>query len=637
MVKPSARGPLLLAFAISACTVPPSGTATQAAPPSPPNTVEALPSAAPALSVSPKPELQPSDEKTGNFEYNVRAEINGKPVTAGLLTVYDLATGEPIPLQATTSERKLRRLFTDFRGSEGRFRFRIPDSSDGQSDEPSVTRALKLVVTGPTGTLCAIIPETPSSALAPISRTGDIVLNPPSTVASQSFEGIIKLTFRLPPDEASLKRAELFSAMLQASTRAETALSKRPSALRPLLESIDITGNTKKPDAFRQSVQDLQIFSELFEAIRGHLLDISTRSLLSPQPKLSPIQAHEFPLDEVIISSSGLLGFSGQRAPIQLGQQGASHSFVPTPPRGGGGGNASVTPPPAVRTPKVFELDNPILYVYDLAFLRGRNEIAVARRNPMMTLLRLSDESETDVGFGLGDIWTVSQMQAGSETLCVGTDGGADQGNIYSFAPNTNATAPLSTFGPRPYRLLNGLHPLHVLEAGKHEIYVRSPANASVNSIERIAPNTGLSQGEVTENGTTWLVNNVTAIALHEPESGASPTLFVGTEQGEVFMQQDGGASFTISSNVGGAITGLTFATPSLYAAIGSLNKVISLQPVASSSLAGQVLLDANDAILSHLDNPRGLTTDDDAQYLYVGTNGATKTIIRYPLPLPTP
>jgi hypothetical protein len=272
-------------------------------------------------------------------------------------------------------------------------------------------------------------------------------------------------------------------------------------------------------------------------------------------------------------------------------------------------------------------------YVYGLAFLRGRNEIAIARKDPVMTVLNLdNDGSETQIDFGGGSLWTVARSLAPDGKAYVSSNGvGAP---IFLLQPDTKATESFANF-PVSYRLLNAAEPPNLVGAGFASIYALT--DGSPSDVVRLAQSNGTAAA-VQSGGTSWRIDSPTSITVYQPTAEATPTLFVGTGQRKVFMSEDGGsASQTLIPDAGERVTGLAFASPTLYVAVGSLDKIISVNINSSFEITGRLQLTATDPILQYLTNPRGLTLDDAEEYLYIGTNGASKTIIRYPLPLPTP
>jgi hypothetical protein len=352
-------GWLALAFALASCASPLAGvnpTGSAVAPAGTPSVVPSNPTPAPLATPAPAaaPSLPPAPPVAQDARVRLTGVVlfNDTPVTDATLTATDLVTGQPVALTPWSEAPQARRLLSTLRtDAKGVFNLEAPTLTEGQ--------IIKLVATKGSQTFTALFndkgqavggSEATSASYrlqqgTAVSVTIRLRLTAASTAASQAFEGVLRLTFQLPAEKSAERRAAALEAARQAALALEEALAKKPEVAGRLVSSLNSTGEVKSMEAFRTAVTNLGQFSALFKLVQAELRALSLETLTAPA-NFAPILARQFPLEDVVISPSGFLGFSGQQGPIVLAGQ-VQSNFVPTPPRGGGGRQAPVELPPA--------------------------------------------------------------------------------------------------------------------------------------------------------------------------------------------------------------------------------------------------------------------------------------------------
>jgi hypothetical protein len=336
--------------------------------------------------------------------------------------------------------------------------------------------------------------------------------------------------------------------------------------------------------------------------------------------------ARDFPLDRVVISPSGLLGFSGQRGPIKLGGE-VNSNFVPASSGGGGSSSAASPPPKPARIINLYSFPHEktpfgLVYLRDRAIDGAR--LAVADYTSSGTLLSLNGISAGEPGTfgitGLGTSIGVTQARNASGTLYVGTEG--EQG-LRFFEPDGGATGIIALTGTFP-AIAADSDRLYTVHFPRHRMCVgcTTPTARRAAWCKRAA-STGVS---------TWALS----MAVFDPRVDGvattpigTTTIFVGTEGGAIFSAEHEGASRTLATGLG-QVTGLAFATPTLYAAISNPSKVIALN--VNNPEASRVVVtaaDANSVTGGSSFYPWGLALDSTAvpTYLYVSDLDSKKIL----------
>jgi hypothetical protein len=415
-------------------------------------------------------------------------------VPAGLVAV-DLATGQAIALTPWSDVPKgLKLLSTQRTDANGAFDFELPKLAENQ--------IVKLVATKGGQTFTALFnsrgqtigADTPTTATyklqqgTAVSVTIRLRLTAGSTAATQAFEGALKLTFQLPVGTSAERQSAVLEAARKAAQDVEAALAKKPEVAARLVAAVNAEGAVNSVENFRTAVTNLGVFDAMFKAVQAELLAVAAQKL-EVRKDLSPIRGSEFPLDQVVISPSGLFGFSGQRNPINLGGA-VTTNFVPTPPRGGGSGVAAPSRRPSPWT--VYPSSLSAGWVDGLAYLRGRNALVMGRDFSGI----VGQFHRLELGTGVFTnllpsfdslINGVSQTQnSASETVFVGSvhgeTGTGSMDGIYWYEPETSATGTLVTGLP-------GSGQLYAVGAGRNHVYaVRNGANQAMTAYSQTDP-----------------------------------------------------------------------------------------------------------------------------------------------------
>ncbi|MEB3195693.1 MAG: hypothetical protein VKP62_00675 [Candidatus Sericytochromatia bacterium] len=420
-----------------------------------------------------------------------------------------------------------------------------------------------------------------------------LTLTAATTAASKAFEGALKLTFQLPPEQRESERAAAIAAAEAAAKELAEALLRRPALARPLLTSVGADGEVREADAFRATVAKLGVFDRVFEAVQHRLVAVAAHKLTA-EGTLAPITAEDFPLDRVAISQSGGLEFSGGNVPVALGGAHTTH-FVPTPARGGRRSSLlptlepTPTPPPTLT---VFPVVSNARDVDGLAFLRNTRLVLAARQEFLGTRgpldqLNLDSGAYNRMSLGFRNSFTngVTQTQnAASDTVYM--SGGVNGTTIYWYEPlqNPPATGVLATNnqGDRTYAIAAARSRVYVLP-----LWRTSSVACRLRAYDQSSP--GIAR-DVRANGTAVQASKAYAMAVYD-DGVASPVVFYSS-QNDVLMVQDGGASapYTLA-NFASEVRGLAFATPTLYVSLSG-NRIVAMN-VTRNPISSEVLLAA--------------------------------------------
>jgi hypothetical protein len=203
--------------------------------------------------------------------------------------------------------------------------------------------------------------------------------------------------------------------------------------------------------------------------------------------------------------------------------------------------------------------------------------------------LSLNTGTYSSLSLRVGDqIHGVAQTQhPASQTIFVGIrDNSTASASLYWYEPLTDASGVWVAE-------LNGSGNFTAVGAGRTHVYgALSGPNQKVMAYSQTDP----SASYVVQTATgDWHASGAAALAVYDNGSG-SPTLFLGTSDGDVWMLQEGSTA-TTARQLGQwalpeGVRGLAFATPTLYVSVFSEHKVYALDvtqnPVSSYVLAAQ-------------------------------------------------
>lgn len=629
-----------VAFALASCAAPIAGvnpTGGVTAPTGTTSTPPALPAAtATPVGSSAVPSQAPAGPTDARVRLTGTVLLNETPVADASVVAQDLATGKALPLAPWTDAPAAHRLLQTVRtDAQGRFDGALPTLAAGQ--------LVKVVVTKGSQTFTTLFNErgqavggdevtTPRYTLQQGQSTAIQIrlrLTAASTAASQAFEGALRLTFQLPAAISAERRSATLEAARKAADTLAQALATKPEVAGRIVSSLNNAGEVTQVEAFRTAVTNLSVFTDLFRAVQSELQAVSLEKLSAPEG-LDPIRARHFPLDDVIISPSGFLGFSGQQQPITLAGQ-VQSNFIPRSGRGGGSSNANSGTGPEMRIIALttgLTFDSYLNGLARVSFGSGDNRLAFVNGSTAIQMFdAVSGAPPTatpSIDFG-DPIKCIAQApdSYATRTLYVGTDGPY----VGTYHPNTDATASLTPSTGTGYNSVT---------AGAQRVYAAQWNNYAIQFFDHDAPS-GPSTVQV--NNQPWELSNSNfggAMAIHQ---AASPTIFVGTNGGNIFAAEDGGtATRTVATGIAD-IRGMVFATPTLYVSSMSTSRVIA---VDVNSLATSVFLDASDLTASGLSGPfvpHGLTLDDETNptYLYVLDENQVPPLGTYRLLAPAP
>jgi hypothetical protein len=457
-------------------------------------------------------------------------------------------------------------------------------------------------------------------------------VSPATTAGATAFDGVLRLTYMLSLEIGSEPRAAILNALNQSVQRMHAAFAREPGVAALLLASTNAQGDVTNPGGFRQALSQTGVFSLIQNALQEALRGISQLELGPPPAEFAPISGADFPTMDVVISPRGWLGFPGQEQPIQLPVTGGG-SFTVTPSRGGGGG----APPVAPETVRVFNLTHvpDSQQVRGMAYIRGLSTpaLGLVRGSGGVTLFQLPDGPDTAAPWAL-PTWLRGMAQTqnpASTTVYISGGPSSNSNNIVALEPTASPT--IST----PVITGSSASQIRAIAAGTQLVYwALNKVSAPIFWFSQSDPH-GAS-GAIEVGSSPLQLDKPQAFAVDE-SGGATPTLFIGTVDGNVYQVQDGVSSATLATGLGD-IYGLAYATPHLYVSSENQNKVwhydLTQSPLAPRLLVstvgagGQFQTDA-------LVEPRGMVLD--GSYLYIQCNdgvptasGSTK-VVRVRLP----
>lgn len=550
-----ALGAAALAQALVSCAVPASEVlpAPVAAPPSvaPQTPTPAATAGSPAPAPAPSPAVDNRLRLTGSVQRD------GAPIPNARLALLDLATGAALAARPWTEARSLRlqgpaELRTDARGAfDLELAAIAPDqlvkavaTADGQ------TYVALLTASGETLEPAAAPADRYELAEAPSRRlTRHLTLTAASTAVAKAFEGVFKLLLQQAPAAPAGALGQALAAAQHAVKALQARLAGQPALAAALVASVGEDGELRDLDGFRAALSRAGAFEALFEAVRARLNALGAAPR-EARPGLAPVTAEDFPLDRVTISVQGSLAFTGQQAPVQL-ERG---TFEPTPSRRRRASRPTPAPPAG---PAFFRV---IVGLPDQA--RGLaaydDHTLVAAVNQTLwgfTTDPLSGE-DYDPGFVGEDAHSVAVDQA-SGRVFLGRGIG-----LWSFsmpAPGGTRVA----FGG------------YALATGRTHLYATIP-----NRIDRMPITDPNVRTPVQVNGGPYTTPGTDLYGLALEDTGASPTLYTGNEEGEVYSLQDGGATHTRLASGLGQIRGMAFSAPNrtLYLTSYDRREVYALQ-----------------------------------------------------------
>jgi len=554
------------------------------------------------------------------------------------LTAVDLATGKAIALTPWSDKPSTRRLLSTQRtDAKGAFDYELPTLDEGQ--------IVKLVATKGTQTFTGLFnsrgqtlgADTPTTATyqlqqgQAVSITVRVRLTAGTTAVAQAFEGILKLTFQLPANLSAQRRAAILEMARKAAQQVEEALAKQPEVAARLVATVNSAGETNQVENFRTAVTNMGMFDPLFNATQAELLAIAAETLVS-RPDLAPIMARDFPLDRVVISPSGLLGFSGQQGPIKLGGE-VNSNFVPA--SSGGSGSA---PAPALNPDEVFGLG-----LVALADEEGA-KLAVAMGNRG---IKFYNESELPLVLAGGLSAPIySAAKSGVNISFFGGRGQVHWGKL-STASNYRLLAPGPTqinieaspsisLGPE-----NG--EFHALAGDGSTVYAApNVASANIYAIQ--------AGGATATWGGGASVNNPTAMAAWKDNTGTT-VIFVGTADGSLMRYVNGTPAddLTQTGKFSGRIYGTALCSvahshpPHIYVSVdaaGSASDDIYfysfVNGYAAAPTSSGSIFDTYASKPIDFQNPRGLAiAEGHGTLLYYGRNDVDNPVASLTLTIP--
>lgn len=646
---------LSCAIVLGGCNAPQAGTAPAPTPGAVAPAVASTPAPA-SVTPAPAPSLAPPPPVAENARARLTGAVvlNDAAIAGAALTAFDLATGEAIVLSPWSDAPNAKTLqSTPVTDAQGAFDFELPKLTDG--------RVIKLVATKGTQSFSALFNHkgqaigatTPTSVSyrlqqgTAVSVTIRLQLTAATTAATQAFEGALKLTFQLPAGISDERQSAVLEAARKAAQQVEQALAQKPEVAARLVATVNSEGAVTQVDNFRSAITNLGVFDSLFKAVQAELLAVAAQKL-EVRTDLAPIDGSEFPLDQVVISASGMLGFSGQRTPINLGGA-VTSNFVPTPARGGGG--SAATPPP-VNPTSTFSLFNTGGGPDGIAWLRGTQKILVARDqrsgnaalDELDLLTNTAVATETALAFpgAQGTFNGITQTQnPASKTVFIGWDSVAvppvAAGAIFTFEPDTGATAVfLDNLGLDSWTTsFTGDGQIRALAAGRNDVYYMRMHNvagtSNLQKMYRVSQTDPTATAVVQANSADIQATGARSLAVYD-DGVASPTLFWGLTDGSVYMAEDGGASAPLLlGNFGGQVRGLVFASPSLYVSNYAGGQIFTVN-VTQTPPSSSVLM----ASSTYPELPRltALSIELDSvssqpKYLYVGGDTSPASLLR--------
>ncbi|MEB3196751.1 MAG: hypothetical protein VKP62_06055 [Candidatus Sericytochromatia bacterium] len=613
---------LALALALLGCSTPLAGINLTGAPAAVPAVPAAVPSIAEPAGIAPAAPVAtsaPPMAVDGRVRLQGSVLLQDTPIADASLTAIDLATGKAIALKPWTDAGGGSAGATLRTDAQGAFELELPKLAADQ--------VVKLVAVSGGQTYTALfdsrgraIGGSPSAGAKYVLKQGQatlvtilVRLTAASTAASKAFEGVLKLQFQLPAEQVVANLNQVIDAAQKAATELETALARKPQMARSLVNAVGAQGEIGDIDKFRTAIANLGVFDTLFKLVEAEFKTVMAKQLTARQDA-EAITAEDFPLDRVTITQGGGLVFGDIPTPIQMGGAVTQH-FVPTPARGGGRSIVAKAPP--VFLPKLTRFNTPGTGgsgVDGVAFLRGLGTVLVAHYTHFKKL-NLSTQTQADLGLGLTQNHTgVTQTRnLASQTVYVS---GGDRGQfIYWYEPSGNAPA-TGIFTTLPTNVNMG--GTFALAATSSRVYL--VPYGSGNQTMRVFPQSDPSASRVVQaNGATVTVNNAWSMAVDDHPS--SPTIFYGTQSGEVLVVRDGGATapLTLAQFTGFEIRGLALAGPTLFVSLfnnsNQDDKLMALN-VSQTPVSSYVLLAQTGTAIAtstDFDNPRGLSLELDS------------------------
>jgi hypothetical protein len=478
-------------------------------------------------------------------------QLDGAPVANARLTLFDLGTGATLPAKPWAAQRSLRLRGTGELRTDARGAFDLELAQLGRDQLVKVVasadgRTFVTLVGGGGETLEQAPSASTGYTLAQAGSTTSLALTAASTAAAKAFEGVLKLALQ----RSGASQGEALRTAREAAAALEPRLAARPDAALALLESLDERGEVADLDAFRAALSRAGAFDTLHETVRVRLNALAG-AFKPPEPDAAPVTAEDFPLLRVAIGADGTLTFTGQQGSLVLGASG----YEPTPPRG-----RRRRPAPQALGPTSFRVlvglpnDSRGLATYD------DQTSLVAWGHQARSFIDPVSGEDHDPGFSGEDAYSVA----------------ADPTNGRFFLGRNASvwSCPMPLGGPQAIDQ-GGDAAAYALAVGTTHLYALGD-----DRINRyLLADTSQPATRVQVAGIDYVPAGTGHYGLALEDTGASPTLYTGNDEGEVYSLQDGGATHTLLASGLGQLRGLAFSAPNrtLYLASYDRQQVYAL------------------------------------------------------------
>jgi hypothetical protein len=607
-----AVGLTALAQAIASCTVPGLGL-QPSVPPAKPAADEAVPvtETAPPPAAPPAPSLTPvtgsgqAAPALHRLRVAGRVWLAGAPVVGARLSLIDLRTGGAIAARPWTAARSLRLQSETAPRTDaaGRFELEVPALAPEQIVKLVASANGKSFVTLFTGrgeSLGAPLQaaEAPAPGGASVTTLA-LDVTTATTAVAIAFQGIAKLVTRIEPagaaprvggdSEASSHAFRLAAATAVTPSLLFQRIQQLAAFLGPatddtaIIDNVDENGDLADVDAFRSAVARAGIFDRLYQLAQEQLRALAGAPLAG-LADTDPVTASDFPLDRVTISSDGQLIVPGHATPLTLGQG----SYEPTPSRNRSRSRRAAEPAP-------FRL---------LKGLPGTVR-GIAAYDAQTCVVAIDDTMRA---------LTLATMTFGEDHVVGGEDsyavaGDPDHARAFVGRQRSLYKCPMP-YGSGSSEQLSSGYPVRALAIGRTHLYTTT--DVWLTRVWLTDTNQGT---HVQVGGAPYAPPGSGHWGLAVDDSGASPTLYVGNMEGQVFAVVDGGATHTLLASDLGDIRGIAYAAPTrtLYLASITAQSVISLD--VDTRATATVTLDQP---FTPGHGPWGVTLSRDGKTLFV-------------------